>query len=234
MLKKLTNELNKLKDPEKAKILSSFFKTGKGEYGEGDVFLGIKVPVLRKVAKKYKQVTLCDIEELLKSNIHEYRFIGLVFLVDKYNKGTEKDKKQIADFYLRNARNINNWDLVDMSAPKILGHYLIDKDKSVLFKMAKSDNLWERRIAIVAAFHFIKNNRFDEAVEISEILLNDNHDLIRKAVGWMLREIGKRNEDKEEEFLNKHYKIMPGTMLRYAIERMEKSKREFYLKGEKK
>ena len=222
----IKQDLQKLKDPEKAEILSRFFKTGKGEYGEGDIFLGIKVPEQRKIAKNYN-LSLKEIQELLSSNIHEYRLTALFILISKYKKS---DKKQIVNFYLKNTKNINNWDLVDISAPKILGDYLLDKDKSVLYNLAKSNNLWERRIAILSTFTFIRNNQFEDTLNISEILLNDKHDLIHKAVGWMLREIGKKDQEIEENFLDKHYKNMPRTMLRYAIEKFEENKRKFYFK----
>ena len=225
----ITEDLQKLQDPERASILSNFFKTGKGEYGEGDIFLGIKVPELRKIAKKHSGVPLDDIGLLMKNNIHEYRLISLFILVLKYNKEDSNGKKEIVDFYLSNIKYVNNWDLVDSSAPNILGNFLMDKDKSILHRLARSDNLWERRTAMLSTFTFIKNNRFDDAIKISEILLFDKHDLIHKAVGWMLREIGKRDLKTEEEFLQKHFKEMPRTMLRYAIEKFDKDKRKFYM-----
>ncbi len=230
MLDQLKVDLQNLKDPEKAKILSRFFKTGKGEYGEGDVFLGIKVPEQRKVAKKYTDLTLGDLQKLLSSKVHEHRLTASIILVNKYQKADEKGEKEIYNFYLKNTGNINNWDIVDTSAPKIVGAYLQDKDKSILYQLAKSDSLWERRIAILSTFRFIKDNEFDDALKISEILLNDEHDLMHKAVGWMLREIGKRDQTIEEAFLKKHYKEMPRTMLRYAIERFDEKKRKAYLK----
>tara|TARA_Y100000310_G_C20677729_1_gene814063 strand:- start:771 stop:1460 length:690 start_codon:yes stop_codon:yes gene_type:complete len=228
MLGKIKEELFNLKDPEKAKILSRFFKTGKGEYGEGDIFLGIVVPKQRKVAKKYLNLSLEAIQELFSSKIHEYRLTSLFILIDKYKKSN--NKKEIFDFYLKNTKNINNWDLVDLSAGNILGNYLLEKDKSILYELAKSDNLWERRIAIISTFAFIRDNKFEDTLKISELLLNDKHDLIHKAVGWMLREVGKKNQEVEEEFLRKYYKEMPRTMLRYSIEKFDEDKREFYLK----
>ncbi|MFC2062167.1 DNA alkylation repair protein [Elusimicrobiota bacterium] len=222
-------ELKKLKNPEKAKILTGFFKTGKGEYGEGDVFLGITVPLQRKVAKKYNDLSLNHLEKLLNSKIHEFRLVALFILIDQYKKADEKEKKSIVKFYMKNTKNINNWDLVDLSAPKILGEHLLDKDKAVLYRFAKSKNLWERRISIITTFTFIRNKKFEDALNISEILLNDGHDLIHKAAGWMLREIGKRDLGTEESFLKKHYRTMPRTMLRYAIEKFGDKKRKFYL-----
>lgn len=234
MLNQLKKDLQKLKNPQKAKILARFFKTGKGEYGEGDVFLGITVPQQRKVAKKYPDLTLKQLQNLLSSKIHEYRLTALFILINKYRKADEKDKKEIFNFYLQNTKNINNWDLVDASAEYILGDYLSEKNKTTLYKLAKSNNLWERRVAIMATFKFIKNNRFQNTLKIAKILLKDKHDLIHKAVGWMLRETGKRDRKAEEIFLKKHYQKMPRTMLRYAIEKFPDNKRKFYLRKPKK
>ena len=230
MINQLKKDLLNLKNPEKAKIFSRFFKTGKGDYGEGDVFLGISVPEQRKIAKKYPDLTLKEIQELLSSKVHEHRLTSLFILISKYKKSETAGKKEIADFYLDNAKNVNNWDLVDLSAPNILGDYLLEKDKPILYILARSGNLWERRIAIMSTFEFIKNNKFEDALKISEMLVYDKHDLIHKAVGWMLREIGKRDLSAEEKFLNKNYKKMPRTMLRYAIEKFDDSKRAYYLK----
>jgi len=230
MLNQLKEDLLKLGNSEKAKILSRFFKTGKGEYGDGDVFLGIKVPEQRKVAKKYLNLSLEDIQKLLSSEVHEHRLTSLFILIDKYKKSD--DKKEIFDFYLKNTKKINNWDLVDLSAGNVLGNYLLEKDKSILYELAKSDNLWEKRIAIISTFAFIRDNKFEDTLKISELLLNDKHDLIHKAVGWMLREIGKRDQEVEEGFLKKYYKKMPRTMLRYSIEKFDEDKRKGYLNGE--
>ena len=229
MLDQIKNELSQLSDPEQAKNLSWFFKTDKGQYGEGDVFLGIPVPKQRKVAKRYIDLSLNDLQELLSSTIHEHRLTALLILVSKYEKADNSGKNEIFSFYLKNTGNINNWDLVDLSAPKIMGDYLYNKDVSILFKLAKSSNLWERRIAVLSTFTFIRNNDFDVSLKIAELLLHDEHDLIHKAVGWMLREIGKRNQETEERFLSKYCMQMPRTMLRYAIERFEENKRKFYL-----
>ncbi len=228
-LENITIDLQNLQDPEKAKQLSRFFKTGKGEYGEGDIFLGIKVPEQRKLAKKYSGLPLDDIGHLLNSTIHEQRLTSLFILVLKYNKEDEKGKMEVVDFYISNLKHVNNWDLVDISAPHILGNYLLDNDRSILYRLASSDNLWERRIAILSTFSFIKNNQYEDALNISGILIFDEHDLIHKAVGWMLREIGKRDIKTEEEFLLKHYHEMPRTMLRYAIEKFDEEIRKFYL-----
>ena len=236
MLSSLKQDLKSLANKEKAILLQRFFKTGKGEYGEGVIFLGIIVPEQRKVAKKYINLSLNDLQVLLNSKIHEERLISLFILVDKYKKAekenNEKQKQEIFNFYIKNAKNINNWDLVDLSAPNIVGNYLLkkdDKEKQILYKLAKSDNLWEKRISILATFMFIKNNQFQDSINLAEILLKDKHDLIHKAVGWMLRELGKRNEKLLINFLNKHKKEMPRTMLRYSIEKFSNEKRKFFM-----
>ena len=229
MLNQIKSDLSQLSNPEKARILSRFFKTGKGQYGEGDIFLGIPVPEQRKVAKRYHDLPLNDLQELLNSEIHEHRLTALLILVFKYEKADNTGKDEIFSFYLKNTGKINNWDLVDLTAPKIVGDYLLNKDTSLLFKLAKPDNLWERRIAILSTFKFIRNNNFEDALSSSELLLRDKQDLIHKAVGWMHREIGKRDQETEERFLRKHHMQMPRTMLRYAIEKFSVNKRNFYL-----
>ncbi|MBT8171928.1 DNA alkylation repair protein [Candidatus Bathyarchaeota archaeon] len=229
MLDQIKKELENLGDSERAKKLSGFFKTGKGQYGEGDVFLGIPVPLQRKVAKKYIRLSLEDLQRLLRSKIHEYRLTALLILVLQYSKTDFKGKERIFSFYLENSNFVNNWDLVDLTAPKIIGDYLLDKDKKILYTLVKSSCLWERRIAILATFTFIRNDDFNDALQISKILLFDKHDLIHKAVGWMLREIGKRNKRVLEEFLEKYCIQMPRTMLRYSIEKFDKEKRKYYL-----
>lgn len=230
-LEELRQTIKKSANPAQAKILSRFFKTGKGEYGEGDEFLGIKVPISRSIAKQFKDLTLTEIQELLNSPIHEERLIALFILIEHFKKADEHTKKIIFNFYLRNTKRVNNWDLVDISAERIIGVYLLDKDKSMLFKLARSKKLWERRIAIMSTFHFIKNGNYETTLAIADMLLKDEHDLIHKAVGWMLREIGNRNLKVEETYLEKHYKIMPRTMLRYAIEKFPEKIRQAYLKG---
>ena len=229
MLSQIQMDLAQLSNPEKAKNLAWFFKTGRGQYGEGDIFLGVTVPEQRQVAKKYIDLPLNDLQELLSSKIHEHRLTALLILVSKYEKADSASKDKYFSFYLDNTKNINNWDLVDLSAPRIVGDYLYKKDRSILFKLAKSNNLWERRIAILSTFTFIRNNDFDVAIIISELLLHDEHDLIHKAVGWMLREIGKRDQEIEEQFLSKYCSEMPRIMLRYALERFDEKKRRFYL-----
>jgi len=230
MISRIKNDLMKCANPEKAKLLSRFFKTGKGQYAEGDVFLGIMVPEQRKVAKRYSDFPLKELRRLLSSRIHEHRLVSLLILVGKYKRADRKGRKKIADVYLANTRHINNWDLVDLSAPHILGNYLLDNDRSVLFRLAKSGKIWERRIAVMATFAFIRNGSFEDTLRIAEMLLTDDHDLIHKAVGWMLREIGKKDRKTEEEFLKKHYRGMPRIMLRYAIEKFGEEKRASYLR----
>jgi len=233
LLNKLIEEINLNKNPKKAKILQRFFKTGKGQYGEGDIFLGITVPIQRKIAQKYyKEITLIELQKIIENKIHEFRMIALLILILKYEKEKdEKIKKEYFDFYLKNTKYINNWDLVDLSAPNIIGDYIIKRDRNVLYKLSLSKNLWEKRISIISTFSFIKNKEYQDTLKISETLLKDENDLIHKAVGWMLREVGKRiGEEYEEIFLKKHYKTMPRTMLRYSIERFDASKKEFYMK----
>ncbi|MDP2632784.1 MAG: DNA alkylation repair protein [Candidatus Curtissbacteria bacterium] len=222
-------DLEKLKDPQRAKDSEWFFKTGPGQYGEGDIFLGITVPKQREVAKKYSDLSLSDIQKLLLSKIHEHRFVALAILVNKFKKADNFQREEIFDFYIKNAKNINNWDLVDSSAPYIVGEYLAGRGKAILYKLAGSGNLWERRIAIVSSSGFIKRGEYEDTFAISEILLSDSCDLIHKAVGWMLREVGKRNSGELEKFLKKHQKNMPRTMLRYAIERFDVNKKRFYM-----
>lgn len=228
-LKALLLKLKLAANPEKAKILSGFFKTGKGHYGEGDIFLGITVPIQRKIAKSYIDLSLTDIQYLLDSKIHEYRLMALIILITQFKKSDNPAKEKIYKFYLKNYQNINNWDLVDISAPNIAGEWLKDKPKDILYKLANGKNLWGKRIAIIATLNFIRNGYFDETFKISEMLINDKHDLIHKAIGWMLREVGKRDEKKEKDFLDKHCKQMARTTLRYAIERFTKKERKHYL-----
>lgn len=229
-LREIKTELKSLANKKQAQILQRFFKTGKGEYGEGDVFLGVTVPQQRIIVKKYWEMDLKEVEGLLKTKIHEYRLTALLILVAKYNRADEKLQTKIFNLYLKNTKYINNWDLVDLSAPNIIGHYLLDKDRSILYKLAISKDLWERRISILATYFFIKLGKYQDTLKIAEILLKDQHDLIHKAVGWMLREVGKRIDQKiEEKFLKKYYQVMPRTMLRYAIEKFSEKKRRFYL-----
>jgi len=234
MIEKLKEELQKLSNPKKAVFLQRFFKTGKGQYAEGDKFLGITVPIQRTIARKFKDLPLPEVEDLLKSPIHEERLVALLILTEKFKKGNEKAREEIFNLYLKSTKYINNWDLVDLSAYKIVGEYLLKNHKDkVLNELAKSKNIWERRIAMVATYQFIINGNSKTTYEIANMLLNDRHDLIHKSVGWMLRESGKKVSEMElQEFLKTRYKIMPRTMLRYAIERFPQEIRLKYLKGE--
>ena len=229
----IINELLCYTDPEKANFLPKFFKVGPGEYGEGDQFIGVKVPDQRQVAKAhYTEIPLEDVSLLLQSPIHEHRLTALFILVYKFEKLKIKQQQaEIVDFYLKHLPSINNWDLVDSSADKILGAYLFDKEKDLLYRFAQGGNLWEQRIAIIASFYFIKRNEFSDTLKLAQLLLHHKHDLIHKAVGWMLREIGNRNFETEYTFLQEHYHEMPRTMLRYAIEKYEPELREKFLKG---
>lgn len=227
----LERELKKMADPVRAKNYLWFFKTGPGEYGVGDKFLGLKVPLIRKIARKYRALPLSAIGRLLTSPYHEIRLAALLILTDKFLTKGSSPPKQIFDFYLKYLKwgKINNWDLVDLTAPRIVGQYLFARPRIVLYKLARSENLWERRVAILSTFAFIKNNDFADALKIAKLLITDQHDLIHKAVGWMLREVGKKNQKVEEEFLKKYHRVMPRTMLRYAIERFPEEKRQRYL-----
>lgn len=223
-------ELQKFSSKEKAKNLTWFFKTAKGQYGHGDKFIGVNVPNQRKVAKKFfKEISLTELQKLIRSKIHEHRFTALEILVFKFEKLNDE---KCVDFYLKNLKYVNNWDLVDTSAYRILGASLTKKkDRKVLYKLARSADLWENRVAIVSTYAFIKQGDFVDTLKISKILLNHPHDLIHKAVGWMIREVGNRDLAVEEGFLRKYYKNMPRTMLRYAIERFPETKRKRYLRG---
>ena len=228
----LQRDLARLADPERAANLAWFFKTGKGQYGEGDRFLGIPVPLLRKTALRYRDLALAEIERLLASRIHEHRAAALEILVAQYERGCEELRDHIVRFYLAHTSGINNWDLVDASAPYILGDYLKTRPRDVLYQLAASSSLWERRIAIVSTFAFIKSGEIDETFRIAELLLADNHDLIHKAVGWALRETGKVSRSALLKFLAKHYARIPRTALRYAIEHFSPEQRKQILAGE--
>ncbi len=227
----IEKELRELGNPSDATHAQRYFKTGKGEYAEGDKFLGVRVPVIRKLVRKYKKVSRPEVVILLKSAWHEERLFALLMLVALFSKADEEDQSAIYEIYLNHTEFINNWDLVDGSAHYIVGAYLENRDKQILDVLARSKNLWERRIAIMATFYFIKNNRFADTLRIAEILLSDKEDLIHKAVGWMLREIGKRDIETEERFLRKHLESLPRTTLRYAIEKFPEEKRKAYLSG---
>ncbi|MCK9578680.1 DNA alkylation repair protein [bacterium] len=231
---RLVKELFNSGDEKQARILSGFFKTGKGQYGEGDIFLGIRVPVIREISSKYVEMDIDEIQKLLNSKFHEVRFAGLVILVKKFEKSITNEKEIIVNFYLKNiSHNINNWDLVDLSCPQIIGRYIFEKkENSILLKLAQSSNLWERRVAIVSNLYAIRKSDFNNTLLIAEILLYDTHDLINKAVGWMLREVGKKDIETEKEFLKKYFKDMPRVSLRYAIERMDNKEKIYFMNKE--
>lgn len=230
-LEDLRKELHQLGSPQKAANSTWFFKTGPGQYGEGDVFIGVTVPEQRKLAKRYADLSLEDLSKLIDSSFHEERLTALIILVNQFKKADEAQQEAIYNFYLEHIKHINNWDLVDASACYIVGPWLEHRSKDPLTKFARSGNLWERRIAMIATFDYIKKGKPEEALRIAEILINDQHDLIQKAVGWMLREVGKRcSFEAEAAFLNQHYQSMPRTALRYAIEHFPPDLRQYYLK----
>jgi len=233
-VKKIKKEIDSFYDPEKSLNSQRFFKTGKGEYGEGDVFLGLSVPLQRSIAKKYfKEINIKDLDTLIKSKIHEHRQVALFLMVYRHEIEDKKGRDEIYNYYVKNIDRVNNWDLVDSSAPNIIGWYLYENPskREVLYKWVKSEKLFVRRIAIISTFYFIKKNYFLDSLKLSKLLLKDKEDLIHKAVGWMLREIGKRDLKEETNFLDKYFKEMPRTMLRYSIEKFEEKERLKYLKG---
>ena len=230
-LTEIRSRLQEAADPKRAAVSRRFFKTGPGEYGEGDIFVGVSVPALRKCARAYRDIPIADVQVLLHSVVHEERLLGLLILVCAFAKGDGATQRAIYRFYLDNTACVNNWDLVDTSAEHIVGAFLWQRSRRPLYRLAKSQSLWERRIAIMATFHFIKQQEFSETLAIARMLLADPEDLIHKAVGWMLREIGKRDMDTGELFLQGNYRRMPRTMLRYAIERFPEERRRAYLKG---
>ena len=223
--------LSELANPQIAEHSQRFFKTGPGEYGEGDQFLGIRVPIQRREAKRARNLPLDEVLDLLRTAVHEERLTALIILVNTFERADPEERQSIFDAYLANTSYINNWDLVDSSSHQIIGGHLFTRDRSILVDLAESESLWERRIAIVCTYHFIKRDQFVDTLLISEILLGDTQDLIHKAVGWMLREMGKKNQEVETEFLLRHYQNMPRTMLRYAIERYPEDERQAFLKG---
>jgi 3-methyladenine DNA glycosylase AlkD len=225
----IKEEIKRFSCPKKAVVLSRFFKTKKGEYGQGDFFLGLTVPQQRLIARQYRDLSLRETEKLLKEKIHEYRLVALMILIIKYERGDDKKKKEIVEIYFKNLKFINNWDLVDLSAPKIIGDYFLNKSKKRIEKLSLSKNLWARRIAIVSTLNFIRNDHLETTFLFSEKLLKDKHDLIHKAVGWMLREAGKKDKDKLVDFLEKHTSEMPRTMLRYSIEKFPEKQRKKFL-----
>lgn len=229
----ITGELKALGNPAKAAHLSRFFKTGKGEYGEGDLFLGVTVPEQRAVAKKYADTDFDTLAALVCSPYHEIRLTALLIAVYKFEKRKQPElRAQCADFYIRHTRCINNWDLVDLTCYKLLGVWLEDKDRSLLYTWAESSDLWEQRIAVVTCMHFVRKGDFTDLLAISHRLLHHPHDLIHKAVGWLLRETGKKDKEVLTAFLLPRYRTMPRTMLRYAIERFPETERKAWLNGE--
>ena len=229
--RQVQEQLRSLSSPEAAALAARFFKTGPGQYGEGDVFLGLSAAEMHKLAKEHRTLSFADLKVLLRSAIHEDRMLALLILVLRTSKSDEATKKQVYDLYLAHTRYINNWDLVDASAREIVGGYLADKGREPLYQLVASQNLWERRISIVATHYFIRQNDFADTLRVAERLLNDREDLIHKAVGWMLREVGKKQQPALEVFLRRHGKVMPRTMLRYAIERFPEDLRKAYLNG---
>jgi 3-methyladenine DNA glycosylase AlkD len=228
-LAKLQVALRKISDVKKIEVFKYFFKTGKGQYGEGDEFIGISMPQQREVIKGFKDLSLVEISEMLKSPIHEFRMSGLLILVGQFNKAKSEKRREIYEFYLYNIEKINNWDLVDCSCRDIVGAYLFDKDRSKLYELAATDHLWSQRIAVVSTWYFIRKKQFTDIFRLAEMLLTHKHDLMHKAVGWMLREAWKKDDLAVEEFLDEFAKQMPRTMLRYTIEKMDEPKRKYYL-----
>jgi 3-methyladenine DNA glycosylase AlkD len=229
----IVRQLKLLADEEKKNFLPRFFKTGKGEYGEGERFLGVVVPRVRSVVKEYRATDFETITELLTSPWHEVRLCGLLLLVDNFKRGDDTCRREVFEYYLSHTKSINNWDLVDLSAPYIVGSYLVDRpveDRQILYRLANSYNLWEKRIAVVSTIAFIRNNNYEDILHLAELLMQHPHDLMHKAIGWMLREVGKRNETVLRSFLDNHVLQMPRTMLRYAIEKFDEKERQYYLK----
>ena len=229
----LRSRLRQLASPVRARNLSWFFKTAPGEYGAGDKFIGIRVPVLRKLAREFRSLPLSAAVELLQSPIHEERLLALLILTDAYERADESGRVAVYRLYLKNLAHVNNWDLVDVSAPRIVGPHLEKRSRKILFRLARSKVLWRRRVAVLATFHFIRLDDFGDALRLAELLLDDGHDLMHKAVGWMLREIGKRDVAALKKFLHKHAARMPRTMLRYAIEKFPERERKCYLQAGK-
>lgn len=224
------NELLSVANPEKALFLQRFFKTGPGQYAEGDVFLGLVVPLTRSIAKANKQTSLPELQKLMESKYHEARLCALLIVTEQFKKASAPERKALYDFYLKNARRINNWDLVDVTCPHVVGAYLLDKDRSRLYELVGSDNLWEQRIAMVSTVTFIRNREYTDTLALAERLMNHPHDLMHKAVGWMLREVGKKDRDTLTDFLELHATRLPRTALRYAIEHYPEEQRQYFLK----
>ncbi|XOU94850.1 MAG: DNA alkylation repair protein [Candidatus Kerfeldbacteria bacterium] len=225
----LIKELKKLGNKTRALHSQRFFKTGRGEYGEGDIFLGIIMPVQRELTLKYLDLSLVDIQKLINSKIHEHRMVGLLIVTYRFKKANDKEKESLFKFYIKNSKKINNWDLVDVTCHKVVGVYLFDKKRDLLFRWARSNNLWEKRLSIISTAFFISRNDLDDTYKISKILLKDDHDLIHKAVGWMLREAGKRDKQRLVRYLDQYANKMPRTMLRYSIEKFTPKERKYFM-----
>lgn len=232
-LSRIQSELRRLADPATARVLRGFFKTGPGQYAEGDVFIGVKIPPLRKLSLQGDGLTPAELRRLLQSRIHEERLLALMLLVRRFERGDDTVRKQVFDLYWRESSRVNNWDLVDLSAHRILGAWLLERPRGLLKKMARSPDLWERRRAVVATQAFIRVGQYRDTLELCRILLNDPQDLLHKACGWMLREVGKKDRKVLDGFLDRQAAIMPRTMLRYAIERHPEARRHHYLKSGK-
>ena len=227
----IIDELTSVADVEQAEFLQGFFKCGKGQYAEGDRMLGIRVPIIRDVVKRCPHLPLSEIQILLHNEWHEVRLAGLLFLVKQFKPAKEAERKEIFEFYLKNARCANNWDLVDVTCRDVVGLYLLDKtDRNALYRLAASDNLWEQRIAIVSTWTFIKHNQYSDTLKLSKILINHKHDLMHKAIGWMLREVGKKDKDVLVEFLEEYKNVLPRTALRYSIEKFSPEERQYFMK----
>jgi len=231
MLEEIKLSLNRLANKKDAEMQRGYFKTGKGEYSEGDIFIGVRTPKIRKLVKEYQHAPISIPKMLLKSKIHDERVLALLMFVDRYERSDEVVQKSIVEFYLKNTRHINNWDLVDISAHKIVGAWLFERSRAPINKMTKSSSLWDRRISIISTLYFIQNNDFNDTLKFAKTFLKDNEDLIHKATGWMLREVGKRDKKIILQFLKQHYKVMPRTMLRYTIEKFPETTRKKYLQG---
>jgi 3-methyladenine DNA glycosylase AlkD len=230
-LKSLRADFRQLGNPDDVPNLQRFFKTAPGEYGEGDRFLGIRVPETRKAVKRFRAESLRSVTALLGSPYHEERLLAALLLVDKYERGDEEMQKRVYEIYMGNRAGLNNWDIIDSSAHKIVGPWLDSRSRTPMYELVDSDSLWDRRIAIIATYYFIRKSEFADTLRIAASLRDDSEDLIHKAVGWMLREVGNRDRKVEETFLAKHYKKMPRTMLRYAIEKFPERRRKAYLNG---
>lgn len=225
----LQSALDHLGNPADAAFLQRFFKTGAGQYGEGDIFIGIRVPVTRKLAKQYRDMSLDEIEKLLDSPVHEHRLAAVIIMTEQAKRADQTGRKALFDLYLHRTDRLNNWDIVDLSCREVVGEYLMDKPRDILYKLARSGDIWERRIAMVSTWQFIRARQLDDTFAIAELLLTDTHDLIHKAVGWMLREAGKKDEAALKQFLDKHAATMPRTALRYALERLHPADKAHYM-----